>query len=159
MPASRLFIVAGCGLVGGLASAVEDAGCGADVHQQSSADVGVPGHARYVGGVELPGEQGGGAEDVPQAVPGPPAVAGAVAPADGGVGALEDVAVEVGGPGQLEVRAGEDQPERVDPGVLLGAGLLDAGGELIGERVAGGCAPRVDRRESLPVFLGADTYQ
>jgi len=31
----------------------------------------VPGHAGHVGGVELPGEQGGGAEHVPQAVPGP----------------------------------------------------------------------------------------
>ena len=62
-------------LVGGFAGAVEDAGGGADVHQQGGADVGVPGHAGHVGGVELPGEQGGGAEHVPQAVPGPPAVA------------------------------------------------------------------------------------
>jgi hypothetical protein len=70
----------------------------------------VPGHAGHVGGVELPGEQGGGAEHVPQAVPGPPAVAGGVTPAGRGVGALEDVAVEVGRPAQLELRAREDQP-------------------------------------------------
>ena len=35
-----------------------------------------------------------------------------------------------------EPRAGEDQSERVAAGVLLGAGLLDAGGELAGQRVA-----------------------
>ena len=41
-----------------------------------------------VGDVELPGEQGGGAEDVPQAVPGPVAVAIGIAPADLQVGAF-----------------------------------------------------------------------
>ena len=87
--------MAGCGLVSGFAGAVEDAGGGTDVHQQGGADVGVPGHAGHVGGVEFPGEQGRGAEHVPQAVPGPLAVAVRVAPADGQVGALEDVAVEV----------------------------------------------------------------
>jgi hypothetical protein len=97
-------------LVGCFAGAVEDAGGGANVHQEGGADVGVPGHAGHVGGVELPGEQGGGAEHVPQAVPGPPAVAGGVTPAGRGVGALEDVAVEVGRPAQLELRAREDQP-------------------------------------------------
>jgi len=83
-----------------LAGAVEDAGGGADVHQQGGADVGVPGYAGNVGGVELPGEQGGGTEYVPQAVPGPPAVAVAVAvaPTGRGVGAPEDVAAEVGRP-------------------------------------------------------------
>jgi hypothetical protein len=76
-------------------------------------------------------------------VPGPLAVAVLVAPAGGGVGAFQDVAVEVGGPEQLELRAGKDQRERIDPGVLLGPGLLDARRELVGERVAGGCAPRM----------------
>ena len=32
-------------------------------------------------------------------------------------------------------RAGEDQPERVDPGLLLGAGLLGPGGEPVRQRV------------------------
>jgi hypothetical protein len=54
-------------LVGGFAGAVEDAGGGADVHEQGGADVGVSGHAGHVGGVQLPGEQGRGAEQVPQA--------------------------------------------------------------------------------------------
>src|SRR5579864_3736941 len=104
----------------------------------------MPGHARYVGGVELPGEQGGSAEDVPQAVPCPPTVAVAVAPASCGVGMLEDVAVEVGGPQQLELGGGEDQPGRVDTGGLFGADLLDAGGEPLGEGVPGGGEARVD---------------
>ena len=51
--------MAGCGLVGGFAGAVEDADGGANVHQQGGADVGMPGHAGHVGGVELPGEQTG----------------------------------------------------------------------------------------------------
>ena len=75
-----------------------------------------------------------------------------VAPADREVGALEDVAVEVGGPPVLARRRGEDQPERVGAGVLLGAGLLDAGGEPLGERVAGGRAARVDRPAELAVL-------
>jgi hypothetical protein len=40
----------------------EDTGRCADVHQESGADVGVPGHARHIGGVERPGEQRGSAE-------------------------------------------------------------------------------------------------
>ncbi len=124
-------------LLGGAAGAVEDAGGGADVHVERDAVVGVPGHAGHVGGVELPGEQGGGAEHVPQAVPGPRAVAVGVPPAGGQVGALEDVAAEVGRPPVLALRGGEDQPERVGAGLLLGAGLLDPGGEPLGERVAG----------------------
>jgi hypothetical protein len=56
---------------------------GADVHVQGDAVVGVAGHTGHVGGIELPGEQGGGTEHVPQAVPGPPAVAAGVAPAAG----------------------------------------------------------------------------
>jgi GntR family transcriptional regulator len=55
--------------LGGGAGSVQDAGDGADVHVQGDAVVGAAGHAGYVGGVELPGEQGGGAEHVPQAVP------------------------------------------------------------------------------------------
>src|ERR1022692_1936866 len=87
-------------LFGGCAGAVQDAGGGADVHVQGGADVGVPGHGGDVGGVELPGEQGGGAQHVPQAVPGPGpgAVAGGVAPAGLQVGGGQDAAVEVGGP-------------------------------------------------------------
>jgi hypothetical protein len=68
----------GAGLSGRFAGAVEDAGGGADVHVERDPVVGVPGHPGHVGGVELPGEQGGGAEHVPQAVPGPPPVAVAV---------------------------------------------------------------------------------
>ena len=73
-------------LLGGCAGAVEDAGGGADVHLEGDAVVGVAGHAGHVGGVELPGEQGGGAEHVPQAVPGPLAAAGGVAPSGRQVG-------------------------------------------------------------------------
>ena len=105
----------GAGSFSGFAGAVEDAFGSADVHQQRGADVGVPGHAGHVSGLQFPGEQGGGAEHVPQAVPGPPTLAGAVTPAGHGVGALEDVAVEVGGPAQLELRAGEDQAEGLSP--------------------------------------------
>jgi hypothetical protein len=46
--------------------AVEDAGGSADVHVERDAVVGVAGHAGHVGGVELPGEQCGSAENVPQ---------------------------------------------------------------------------------------------
>jgi hypothetical protein len=42
----------------------------------------------------------------------------------------------------LAGRAGEDQPERVGAGALLGAGGLGTGLERVGERVAG----RVVRR-------------
>ena len=65
---------------------MEDAGGGADVHVEGDAVVGVAGHAGDVGGVEFPGEQGGGAEDVAEAVPGPLAVAVGVAPAGDVVG-------------------------------------------------------------------------
>ena len=70
-------------LLGGGAGAVQDAGGGADIHVQGDAVVGVAGHAGHVGGIELPGEQGGGAEHVPQAVPGPLAAAVGVTPAGG----------------------------------------------------------------------------
>ena len=126
--------------MGTAAGAVEDAGGGADVHVERDPVVGVPGHAGHVGGVELPGEQGGDAEHVPQAVPCPGAVAVLVAPSGGQVGALQDVAVEVGGPPVLSGRGGDDQPERVGAGLLLSAGLLDAVGEPGGERVAAGVA-------------------
>ena len=98
VPPARLLIAAGCGLLGGVAGAVEDAGGGADVHVEGDAVVGVAGHAGHVGGVELPGEQDGGAEHVPQAVPGPRAGAVLVAPPGGLVGGGQDAAVEVGGP-------------------------------------------------------------
>jgi len=57
-----------------------------NVHVKGGADVGVPGHGGDVGGIEFPGEQGGGAQHVPQAVPGPRAVAAGVAPAGSRVG-------------------------------------------------------------------------
>ena len=97
-------------LFGCFAGAVEDAGGGADVHQEGGADVGVPGHGRHVGGVEFPGEQGGRAEHVPQAVPGPPAVAVTVAPPGCQVGGFENGPVEVGRPQELALGRGEDQP-------------------------------------------------
>src|SRR5690348_17141086 len=128
---------AGSLLRGCCAGAVEDAGGGADVHVQGGADVGVAGDGGDVGGVEFPGEQGGGAQDVAQAVPGPGAVAAGVAPAGGVVGGGQDAAVEVGGPPPGAAGGGKQQPQRVGPGVLLGAGLLDAGGDHLGQRVAG----------------------
>src|ERR1700678_4715720 len=85
-------------LCGGCAGAVQDAGGGADVHVQGGADVGVAGDGGDVAGVEFPGEQGGGAQHVPQPVPGPGAVAAGVAPAGRQVGGCQDAAVEVGGP-------------------------------------------------------------
>src|SRR2546423_11642788 len=136
-------------LLGSGAGAVKDAGGGADVHVEGDAVVGVPGHAGHVGGVELPGEQGGGAEHVPQAVPGPLAAAVLVPPSGRPVGALEEVSVEVGGAPVLSGRGGEDQAQRVGASGLLGAGLLGPGGEPVGERVAGGRAAGVDR---LAVF-------
>src|SRR5258708_33659651 len=110
---ARLLIMAGSGLLGGLAGAVEDAGGGADVHVEGDAVVGVAGHAGHVGGVELPGEQSGGAEHVPQAVPGPGAVAVLVAPPGCLVGGGQDAAVEVGGPPGPDPPGGGGQPERV----------------------------------------------
>src|ERR1700722_2205350 len=67
-------------LCGRCAGAVEDAGGGADVHVQGGADVGVAGDGGDVGWVEFPGEQGGGAQEMTQAVPGPAPVAVLVAP-------------------------------------------------------------------------------
>jgi hypothetical protein len=66
--------VAGRGYMGGGAGAVQDAGGGADVHVQGDAVAGMAGHPGHVGGLELPGKQGGRAEHMPQAVPGPPAL-------------------------------------------------------------------------------------
>src|SRR6266568_585831 len=43
------------GSFGGCAGAVQDAGGGADVHVEGDADVGVPGHAGHVGGLQAPG--------------------------------------------------------------------------------------------------------
>jgi hypothetical protein len=132
------------------------AGGGADVHVERGAVGGVPGHAGDVGGVELPAEECGGAEHVPQAVPGPRAVAVGVAPADGEVSGLEDVAAEVGGPPVPAGRGGEDQAEGVGAGGLLGARLLCAGGEPLGQRVAGRGADRVDRLAVLAVLRRLD---
>jgi hypothetical protein len=130
---------------------------------EGDAVVGVTGHAGHVGGVELPGEQTGrGAEDVPQAVPGPPAVAGGVAPPGGPVSALQHVAVEVGRPPVLTRRGGEDQPQRVGASGLPGAGLLEAGGEPLGQRVPGGRADLVVRYLRYLRYLrffGGSTYR
>ena len=70
------------GLGGGGSGAGEGAGGGADVHVEGDADVGVAGEAGGVGGVEVPGEQGGDAEDVAEAVPGS-GFGGGAAPAGG----------------------------------------------------------------------------
>src|SRR5689334_10136289 len=136
-------------LCGGGAGAVEDAGGGADVHVQGGADVGVAGDSGDVGGVEFPGEQGGGAQDVAQAVPGPRPVAVLVAPAGLVVGGGQDAAVEVGGPPPGAARGGEQQPGRVGPGGLLGPDRLEAGGDLLGERVATRSAGGVDGLAAL----------
>src|SRR5690242_18313698 len=136
-------------LCGGGAGAVEDAGGGADVHVQGGADVGVAGDGGDVGGVEFPGEQGGGAQDVAQAVPGPGPVAVLVAPAGLAVGGGQDAAVEVGGPPPGAAGGGEQQPGRVGPGGLLGPGRLEAGGDLLGERVAVRGAGGVDGLAAL----------
>src|SRR5579863_4744762 len=72
-------------LLGGCAGAVQDACGGADVHVEGDADVGVAGHAGDVGGFQVPAGQGGGAEHMPQAVPGPGAVAVSVVPTGGQV--------------------------------------------------------------------------
>src|SRR5690349_11870184 len=129
-------------LLGGCAGAVQDAGGGADVHVEGDADVGVAGHAGDVGGLQVPAGQGGSAEHVPQAVPGPGAAG--VAPPGGLVGGCQDAAVEVGGPPPGAAGGGEHQPERVGAGGLLGPGLLEAGGDLIRQRVAGRGAGGVD---------------
>src|SRR5689334_8828961 len=111
-------------LLGGGVGAVEDAGGGADVHVEGDTGVGVAGHAGDVGGVEFPGEQGGGAEHVPQAVPGPLAVPSRVTPAGGVIGTFEDVTAEVGRAPVLPLRRWEQQAQGVGTGLLLGPGLL-----------------------------------
>ncbi len=68
-------------LFSGCSGTVEDSGGGANVHVEGGAVVGVPGHAGYVGGVELPGEQRRSTEHMPQRVPGPLAAAAGVTPA------------------------------------------------------------------------------
>jgi hypothetical protein len=57
-----------------------------------------------------------------------------IAPPDSQVGGGQDAPVEVGGAPVLACRGGEDQPERVGPGFLLGAGCLDPGAEQSGAR-------------------------
>jgi len=95
MPVTAVRRELGAGLVGGAASSVQDAGCGPDVQVEGDADVGVPGQAGDVAGLDLPGEQRGGAEDVSQAMPGPGPAAVFTAPSDGPVGGHEDPAAEV----------------------------------------------------------------
>jgi hypothetical protein len=102
---------------------------GSDVHVEGDAVVDAAGHAGDVGRVEFPGEQGGGAEHVPQAVPGPHAVAVGIAPSGLRVGRLQDSTVEVRRPPVPVSATREDQSERITPGLLLGAGLPDAGSE------------------------------
>src|ERR1035438_10739036 len=96
-------------LFGGATGAVENTGGGADVQVEGDAVVGMAGHAGHVGGVEFPGEQSGGAEHVPQAMPGPVAAAVGVTPSGRQVGGLEDLAAVVGGPPVLACRGREDQ--------------------------------------------------
>src|ERR1035438_9857405 len=149
-PSCRLASVLGRLLLcGGCAGAVQDTGGGADVFVEGCADVGVSGDGGDVGGVEFSGEQGGGAQYVPQAVPGPGAVAGGVAPAGGEVGGGQDAAVEVGGPPVPAAGGGEHQPQRVGAGVLLGARGRDAGGDLGGQRVGLRGADGVDGLAAL----------
>src|SRR6202034_2622411 len=105
-------------LLGGGAGAVECAGGGADVHVEGGADVGVAGEAGDVGGFDVPGEQGGGAKDVAQAVPGPGAVALRVAPSGGEVGGGQDAAGEVGRAPVPAPGGGEQQGVGIGPGVL-----------------------------------------
>src|SRR6185437_6683018 len=88
--------------------------------------------------------------------PGPVALAVCVAPACGEVGGLEDLAVEVGGTPVPACWRGKDEAKRVGAGLLLGACLLDAGGEPGREGVAAGCALRVDRAALLAVFRCLD---
>ncbi len=58
----------------------------------------------------------------------------------------------------LADRAGEDQPERVGAGVLLGAGGLGTGLERVGERVADRGGAGVDGPPLLAVLRGS-TYR
>src|SRR6185437_14560162 len=140
------------GLLGGGAGSVEDAGGGADVHVEGDAVVGVAGHAGGVGGVEFPGEQGGGAEGVAEAVPGPGAVSVGVAPAGCAVGGGQDAAVEVGGSPVLAFGAGEEEGAGVGAGGLLGECLGGSGGEVVGEGVAVGGVAWADGLAVLAVL-------
>ena len=102
-------------LLGGCAGAVQDA-CGvADVHVEGDADVGVAGHAGDVGGLQVPAEQGCGAEHVPGPGPGPGAAAAGVAPPGGQVGGRQDAAVEVGGPPVATAGGGNISPRGLAP--------------------------------------------
>src|SRR6185437_11599840 len=114
--------------------------------------VSVAGHARHVGRFQLPGEQRGGAENMPQAMPRPPAIAVAIAPPGRQVSALEDIALEVRGPPVLPRRRRKDQPERVEADGPLSASLLDPHGEPFSERVTSRRAARIDSPAELPVL-------
>ena len=109
---------------------VEDAGGGADVHVEGGPVVGVTSHPGHVGRVELPGEQGRGAEDVAEAVPHPPPFPLRVAPAGRAVSAGQHVPLEVRRPPQLPHRRREEQAEWVHPGLLLRGHLLDTRASL-----------------------------
>ena len=56
----------------------------------------------------------------------------------------------------LACRGGKDQSQRVDAGGLLGAGLLEAGGEPFGQRVAGRGGARVDGPPAFAVLRCLD---
>jgi hypothetical protein len=81
--------------------------------------------------------------------PGPGVVAAGVAPPCVQVGRCQGAAVEVGGPPVPAAGGGEHQPEGVGAGVLLGPGLLGAGRDLPGQRVALRSADRVDGAAAL----------
>ena len=108
---------AGCGpaSVGGAARALQRAGDTADVHLEGDPDVGVAGEAGHIGDVHPPGVQRGGAEHVPQAVPGPPGTAIRIAPPGRQVSGLEDATVEVGGPPVLPGWVGNIRPSGLRP--------------------------------------------
>src|SRR5450755_455786 len=142
------FVVPGV-LCGGGVGAVEDAGGGADVHVEGGAGGGVAGEGGDVVGFEVPGEQGCDAEYVAEAVPGPVAVAGGVAPSGWLVGGCQDAAVEVGGPPGVAAGGGEHRPEGVGAGLRLGACGVDPGLDFLGQGVSVGGAGGVDGLAAL----------
>ena len=72
-----------------------------------------------------------------------------VTPAGQAAGGSQDAAAEAGGPPPGAAGSGEQQPGRVGPGVLLGPGPDDAGGDLLGERVTQRGAGGVDGLAAL----------
>jgi hypothetical protein len=96
----------------------------------------VPGQPGDVAGLDPPGEQRGGAEDVAQAVPGPRPPAVVTAPSRRPVGRHEDPAAEVVRAPVPALRRGEHQTQRVVPRFPLAACCLDTGSDPVGQRVA-----------------------